>query len=65
MGREQCIEELGLACSCFGASGLHVSNAGTRVVTATAQAEAGLYTSATLDEPSHELIVKAINCRIR
>jgi alpha-N-arabinofuranosidase len=41
--------------------GVFASNAGTRVVTATPQAEAGLYTSATLDERSRELIVKAIN----
>jgi alpha-L-arabinofuranosidase len=36
-------------------------NAGTRIVPATPQAEAGLYASASLDERSHELIVKAIN----
>jgi alpha-N-arabinofuranosidase len=37
------------------------SNVGTRIVPITPQAEAGLFTSATLDERSHELIVKAIN----
>ena len=41
--------------------GVFAGNAGTRVVTATPRAEAGLYTSATLDERSHELIVKAVN----
>jgi alpha-L-arabinofuranosidase len=40
---------------------LFASNAGTRVVPVTPQAEAGLYTSATIDERSNELIVKAIN----
>jgi alpha-L-arabinofuranosidase len=37
------------------------TNAGTRIVPVTPQAEDGLYTSATLDERTHELIVKAIN----
>jgi alpha-N-arabinofuranosidase len=37
------------------------SNVGTRVVPVNSQATGGLYTSATLDERSHELIVKAIN----
>jgi alpha-N-arabinofuranosidase len=37
------------------------NNAGTRIVPATPQAAGGLYTSATLDETTHELIVKAIN----
>ena len=37
------------------------NNAGTRIVPVTPHAEAGLYTSATLDERTHELIVKAIN----
>jgi len=37
------------------------NNAGTRIVPATAQTEGGLYTSAALDERTHELIVKAIN----
>ena len=40
---------------------LYANNAGTRIVPVTPQAEAGLYTSASLDERSHELIVKAIN----
>jgi alpha-N-arabinofuranosidase len=37
------------------------SNTGTRAVPVTPQATDGLYTSASLDERSHELIVKAIN----
>jgi alpha-L-arabinofuranosidase len=37
------------------------SNVGTRIVPVTPQAEGGLYTSASLDERNHELIVKAIN----
>ena len=37
------------------------NNAGARVVGATPQAEGGLYTSATIDDRTHELIVKAIN----
>ena len=37
------------------------NNAGTRIVPITPQAQAGLYTSATLDERSHELILKIIN----
>lgn len=37
------------------------SNAGTRIVPVTPQANDGLYTSASLDERTHELIVKAIN----
>lgn len=37
------------------------NNAGTRIVPVTPHAEDGLYTSATLDEHTHELIVKAIN----
>ncbi len=37
------------------------NNAGTRIVPATPQAEDGLYTSATLDERTRELIVKVIN----
>ena len=40
---------------------IFANNAGTRIVPATPQAEAGLYTSASLDERTHELIVKAIN----
>ena len=40
---------------------VYASNAGTRIVPVTPQAEGGLYTSATLDERTHELIVKAIN----
>ena len=40
---------------------LFANNAGNRIVPVSPQAEAGLYTSATLDEHSHELIVKAIN----
>jgi alpha-L-arabinofuranosidase len=41
--------------------GVYANNAGTRIIPATPQAEDGLYTSATLDERTHELIVKAIN----
>jgi alpha-N-arabinofuranosidase len=40
---------------------VYATNAGTRIVPATPQAEGGLYTSASLDERTHELIVKAIN----
>ncbi len=40
---------------------LYASNVGTRVVPVTPQATDGLYTSGSLDERSHELIVKAIN----
>lgn len=36
-------------------------NVGTRIVPVTPQAQGGLYTSAALDEGTHELIVKAIN----
>lgn len=37
------------------------NNAGTRILSATPRAEKGLYTSATLDESTHELILKVIN----
>jgi alpha-L-arabinofuranosidase len=37
------------------------TNAGSRTVPSTPQAMDGIYTSATLDERSHELIVKAVN----
>ena len=40
---------------------LFANNVGTRIVPITPHAEAGLYTSASLDERTHELIVKAIN----
>jgi len=36
-------------------------NVGTRLIPVTPQAQGGLYTSASLDEATHELIVKAIN----
>ena len=36
-------------------------NAGTRTVPSTPHAENGIYTSATMDERSHELIVKVVN----
>ena len=36
-------------------------NVGTRIIPVTPQADSGLYTSASLDERTHELIVKAIN----
>jgi alpha-N-arabinofuranosidase len=41
--------------------GIFASNVGTRIVPVTPQAQDGLYTSASLDERSHELIVKAVN----
>ena len=41
--------------------GLYARNTGTRIIPISPQAEDGLYTSASLDERSHELIVKAIN----
>ena len=37
------------------------NNVGTRVAPVTPQADAGLYTSASLDERTHELIVKVVN----
>ena len=37
------------------------NNVGTRIIPVTPQAQDGLYTSSSLDERSHELIVKAIN----
>ncbi len=40
---------------------LFANNTGTRIVSASPQAQDGLYTAASLDERSHELIVKAIN----
>jgi alpha-N-arabinofuranosidase len=40
---------------------VYANNVGTRIVPVTPQTEGGLYASATLDERSHELIVKAIN----
>jgi len=40
---------------------LFANNVGTRIVPVTPQAEESLYTSASLDERTHELIVKAIN----
>jgi alpha-N-arabinofuranosidase len=40
---------------------LFANNAGTRIVPVTPHAEDWLYTNATLDERTHELIVKAIN----
>ena len=40
---------------------IFASNAGTRVVPATPQAAAGFYTSATVDDRTHELIVKVVN----
>jgi alpha-N-arabinofuranosidase len=40
---------------------LYANNVGTRVVPITPQSEGGLYTSASLDERTHELIVKVIN----
>jgi alpha-N-arabinofuranosidase len=40
---------------------VYATNAGTRVVPITPLLQDGLYTSAVLDERSHELIIKAIN----
>jgi alpha-N-arabinofuranosidase len=40
---------------------LFANNVGTRIVPVTPQSQDGLYTSASLDERGHELIVKAIN----
>jgi alpha-L-arabinofuranosidase len=40
---------------------MFATNVGTRIVPIAPQAQAGLYTSASLDERSHELIVKVIN----
>ena len=37
------------------------NNVGSRLIPVTPQAQDGLYTSASLDEASHELIVKAVN----
>ena len=37
------------------------NNAGTRIIPVTPQADGGLYTSAVLDERTHELILKVIN----
>jgi alpha-N-arabinofuranosidase len=37
------------------------NNVGTRIVPVTPQADGGLYTSASLDEHTHELIIKAVN----
>ena len=40
---------------------LFANNVGTRIIPITPQAQDGLYTSASLDERTHELVVKAIN----
>ena len=40
---------------------LFANNTGTRVVPSTPQAEDGLYTSAVIDDRSHELILKVVN----
>jgi alpha-L-arabinofuranosidase len=40
---------------------IFASNTGTRLLSATPQAEGGLYTSATIDDRTHELIVRVIN----
>jgi alpha-N-arabinofuranosidase len=45
----------------FYVQALYANNTGTRIVPVTPQATNGLYTSGSLDERSHELIVKAIN----
>ena len=40
---------------------LFANNTGTRIMPVTVQAQDGLYTSAVLNEPTHEVIVKAVN----
>jgi alpha-N-arabinofuranosidase len=45
----------------FYVQSVFANNAGTRIIPVTPEAMGGLYTSATLDERTHELIVKAIN----
>jgi alpha-L-arabinofuranosidase len=40
---------------------LYANNTGSRIVPITPQAEQGIYTTASLDERTHELIVKVIN----
>jgi alpha-N-arabinofuranosidase len=40
---------------------LFANNVGSRILPVTPQAEGGLYTSASLDDRTHEVIVKAIN----
>jgi alpha-L-arabinofuranosidase len=45
----------------FYVQGLFANTVGTRILPASPQVEDGVYTSATLDERTHELIVKAIN----
>lgn len=40
---------------------MFANNVGSRIIPVTPHAQDGLYTSASLDERSHELIVKAIN----
>ena len=45
----------------FAVQKLFATNVGTRIVPASPQAEGGLYTSASLDERTHELIVKVVN----
>ena len=40
---------------------IFASNVGTRLIPVTPHSEGGLYTSASLDEGTHELIVKAVN----
>ncbi len=45
----------------FYVQSVFANNAGTRIVPVTPHADGGLYTSATLDERTHQLIVKVIN----
>lgn len=40
---------------------LFANNTGTRIIPVNSQAQDGLYTSAVLNEPTHEIIVKAVN----
>jgi alpha-N-arabinofuranosidase len=51
---------------CYGTPNYYVqrvfaSNVGTRIVAASPQAQEGLYTSASLDDRTHEFIVKTVN----
>ncbi len=45
----------------FYVQSMYANNVGTRVVPVTPHAEGGLYTTASLDERTHELIVTAVN----
>ena len=45
----------------FYVQSMYANNVGTRVVPSTPHAEGGLYTTASLDERTHELVVTAVN----